>query len=552
MTNGSFTLAPRWQFIAALVVFVVGFTYFLFLQAEPVFPDPDSFYHVKVAERISRQGVLETFPWLPYTNLSSFYTDQHFLYHVLLIPFTSFFAPLMGAKVATAIINAALMALMAVFLIRFHVRFWWFFLFVLFVTNPFLFRLNLVKAPGLSILLLVLGLWMLFRWRVWPLAILGFVYVWTYGGFSLLGIFAGVFVVVTALTEWHRRHMLFSFFRRRVSGRFRFGRIWRHRLMRILLAVFGGLAVGVLVNPYFPKNLFFYWQQLVQIGIVNFQDVVNVGGEWHPYGFVELIANTVFVSIVVLLAIVFFVIHRRRQTPESWTLLILTAFFLFITLKSRRYVELYVPFAVLFGAVSLRDAFPSLTASDLFRRLVHFLERRLVLAMLLIVYVLSTSLAVIARDTRQLVHDLRSGFRADYLAGASAWLAKNTPEGSIVVHSDWDEFPMLFYHNSANRYIAGLDPTFMYQHDAVLYQRWADLTSGKHRSDAERIITQDLQSTVVLVAKDHEAFRRTMEGLQAFSVVYEDGDAVIYRLTLPGGPGSGGALPSAEENANTP
>lgn len=516
--------------LPVITVFLLAFGYFLFLQAAPIFPDPDSFYHIAVAQLIAKHGVLETFPWLTFTPLATHFTDQHFLYHVLLIPFLSRLDPVVGAKLATVFINASLFALLTAFFIRFRVRFWYVPIIILFLTNPFLFRINLVKAPGLSILLLVIGLWFLFRRRVWPLAVLGFLYVWTYGGFTLLGIFACLYALVAIFWDWHHHNAFYRVYRASVPARWQWKMLTRHPSIASAGATLLGILAGVLINPFFPQNLYFYWQQLVQIGIINFQKVINVGGEWRPYGLVSLLANNVFVSILVLVALVFFFLYFRKQSAESWMLLFLTVFLFVITLKSRRYVELYVPFAVIFGTFALRDAFEKIHGKDLVRFGRQFLQKHMVLGMVLAIYVFATSLAVMARDSVQLNHDLKSGFSSTYLANASAWLATHTPQDSIVVHSDWDEFPILLYHNQHNLYIVGLDPTFMYQYDKTLYQRWADVTSGKRANDALRIITQDLQSETVLVASDHDAMNRTIQQLPGFVQVYKDGDATIYQL----------------------
>ncbi|MFH1171108.1 MAG: hypothetical protein V1778_01040 [bacterium] len=522
-------ISTRTFTLAILVVFLVSFSWFLFLQMKPVFPDPDSFYHIKMAQLIQRQGVVEHFPWLAFTGLTNYYTDQHLLYHVFLVPFVALFEPVFGAKLATICINAALFALLAAFLIHHRVRWWWVFILILLFTNPFLFRINLVKAPGLSLILLLVGLWLLFARRIWPLAILGFLYVWTYGGFTLLGIFGAVFVAVTLVHDWHHRSIVASVFRHFSLRRFSLSRFLADRRLFPLYAIILGLCAGLLINPYFPKNLFFYWQQLIQIGIVNFQNVVNVGGEWHPYGFVELIANTVFVSIVVLLGLVALVLARRRQSKESWTLFLLTVFLFLITLKSRRYVELYVPLATLFAAFALRDGIPGSLLSAA-KRMYALMGKRVGLAILLGLYIAGAAVMVVVRDERQLIRDMQSGFRPEYLAGVGTWLRNHTPKDSVVVQSDWDEFPSLFYHDDHNRFIVGLDPTFMFQYDRALYQRWADLTSGNRTSDATQIIVNDLKSTTVVVTKDHQAFQKTMEQQPAFRVVYDDADATIYQL----------------------
>lgn len=514
--------------IAVLTVVVVVFAYFSFLLHSRFLPDPDSFYHVGVARLLTQQGVPQSFPWLAYTPLAAQYTDQHFLYHAFLLPFVHFLDPLVGGKLATALINAALFGLLAALFIRFRVRLWPVFIVLLLVTNPWLFRVGLVKAPGLSIILLVLGMWLLMTHRIRSLAVLAFLYVWAYGGFVLLGVLAATYGILAGLVSWRRRRSLFQIFRKTSLGLFRPSALWRSTHVRMVVAVVLGLGAGIIINPFFPQNLYFYWQQLVQIGIVNFRDVVNVGGEWRPYGFIELLANTVFVSIAVLLASILLLIYRRRASPESWSLLFLAIFFFLITLKSRRYVELYVPFAVIYSAFALRDAVPTLSFGMLRKKFTAIFFRRTVLTTLLTIYILATSMTVIARDTRQLYYDLRGGFSSTYLSGASAYLAAHTPSGAIVVHSDWDEFPILFYFNTHNRYIVGLDPTFMYQQDKVKYQRWADLTSG-NREDVASIVVNELGSSYVLAAKDHPQFEAVMRRQQDFQMVYEDGDASIFQ-----------------------
>ncbi len=46
-------------------------------------------------------------------------------------------------------------------------------------------------------------------------------------------------------------------------------------------------------------------------------------------------------------------------------------------------------------------------------------------------------------------------------ANASAWLEKNTPSSSRVFQTDWDDFPRLFFYNTHNTYLIGLDPTYL-------------------------------------------------------------------------------------------
>ena len=94
--------------LSEAAVFAIMLILYLPLQiGSQAFADPDSFYHMKMAELIAAHGPIRDFIWLPYTTLAQFFfADQHFLYHVSLIPFIKIFGPLAGMKLATAIMSA--------------------------------------------------------------------------------------------------------------------------------------------------------------------------------------------------------------------------------------------------------------------------------------------------------------------------------------------------------------------------------------------------------------------------------------------------------------
>src|SRR3990167_7242483 len=120
---------------------------------------------------------------------------------------------------------------------------------------------------------------------------------------------------------------------------------WSWPEVRGFSAVLSGTLLGMIIHPYFPQNLKFYQSQLIDIGVVNYQKVIGVGGEWYPYGFVELIPDTFMVVILAIITLTVMFIFYQKQSALSLTSLAYFVFFLLLTLKSRRYVEYYVPFA---------------------------------------------------------------------------------------------------------------------------------------------------------------------------------------------------------------
>ena len=107
-------------------------------------------------------------------------------------------------------------------------------------------------------------------------------------------------------------------------------------------------------------------------------------------------------------------------------------------------------------------------------------------------------------------------------------MTKNTPVNSRVVHSDCDEFPPLFYQDTHNTYIAGLDPTFLYKANAETYWTWANLTLGKFSGNVYDAVTKTLQSQYVLVSTGHETMRSLILKDGHFHEIYRDAEANIY------------------------
>lgn len=530
-------LRAEWWWIGYLFVFTVAFIVLFILQASPYFADPDSFYHAKMALLIRDQGIVHQFPWLQLTTLGANYTDQHLLYHVLLIPFVTWFSPLVGLKLATVLFGSAFAVVFYWACRRLGVRWPLLFVLILLAIRPLTFRISLAKAPSTSLILLFLGLVWMFEFKLKRLFVLAATYVWYYGGFPLLGVSA---VIVTTTSWLHNRLISKQFGDRFVDkvlsivgrGSRRHRSRWLN--LRVLAVIAAGILVGLILNPYFPGNFRFYEQQLVNIGIINFQKTIGVGNEWYPYGFLGLLTNGAFATLLILIAVVGAVLRFRSQSKRSWALAVLMLFFLALTLKSRRYIEYYIPVAMLFSAVSISDTLRGIHWDGIKKQFHEWFFRGRVgqvIGILIVVYLALGVGFVAGRDFHNELNDLHGGFKADRFANVSQWLTTHTPEGSRVVHSDWDEFPVLFYHNTHNTYIVGLDPTFLYKENPDTYWTWANITLGRYTGDVTSGVRDTLQSQYVLVASGHEAMDQYFRGNNNFELVYQDAEAKVYQLS---------------------
>src|SRR5690606_17746521 len=148
-----------WRVLLVFVVIVVLFTWFLNAQT---FSDPDAFYHVAMAEHLrDHRSIPHQFPWLSQTTLADHYTDHHFLYHVLLIPFVSLLEPFVGTKVFTVLLAGVVFSTIYLLLSRMRAPLPMLWIIALGTSYSFLFRLGLIKASGLSLLFLLTAFWII-------------------------------------------------------------------------------------------------------------------------------------------------------------------------------------------------------------------------------------------------------------------------------------------------------------------------------------------------------------------------------------------------------
>src|SRR5215207_990441 len=172
------------QFVAGTIVVGIVFWQLQFSTSAICCGDFDGYYHIKwtqtLWESIKSGHFRPAFPWLPLTTLNSKdYVDHHLLFHIFQIPFAVSPDPRLGAKIASAIFGGLAVLSCYWLLLRYRVRYALVWLIALLACSaPFLFRMNMAKAP--------------------PLAL---VFTWTYDLFGML-IMATVFWSVTiAITE---------------------------------------------------------------------------------------------------------------------------------------------------------------------------------------------------------------------------------------------------------------------------------------------------------------------------------------------------------------
>lgn len=450
----------------------------------------DDYFHIKFAQIMRQQGLRPPFPWLPLTILNEAeYFDHHFLYHVLLIPFT-YGDLLVGAKWAAIIFSAGAFVMGWVLLRGQSVPYaalWA--LGFLAVSEAFLGRMLMTRVQSVSLLMLLLMLHVTFRQRYRWLAPLAFIYTWLYDAFPLLFGMIGLYIVALWLAErrFEPAPLLYSAL---------------------------GVGLGLLINPYFPNNVVFIYHHFLPKVLDLTEAEIDVGNEWYPYRTWALVENSALALAALGVGALVAGLSERRMTGPATALFLISLFFGLLLFKSRRFVEYYPAFALLFCAV----AWQPLLAEWRQRRTV--LDKVVPVALALI-FIPSIWFNVQAERT-----DLQEGTSYRRYAEASAWLIANSPPGSRVFNTDWDDFSQLFYYNTHNVYMLGLDPTYMAQYDPELYRVWRDTTQGWTKLG--ETIEGTFEANYVITDLDHYGFLDEAKFDSSLREVYRDEFAVIF------------------------
>ena len=481
--------------IALSLCFVVGMALIQFVT--PDMPDNDGFYHIKLAWLMRTEGLTPEFPFLPLSilNAGEFY-DHHFLFHVALIPFT--FGDLrIGAKwAAVAFASLAFLAVWYLFHRQRVPYAWLWALGLLGISDAFLFRMSITRAQSLSLGMLALGYAWLLEGKYKHLAVLGFLYVWMYDAFPLMIALAVLHFLAVALTE-------------------------RRFAFRPLLYISAGIVLGMLINPYFPDNLIFSYHHMLPK--LTDATSVRVGNEWYPYDTKQLLDNSLPALVAFASGILALGLTGRKMDTRTALGLFLALLFGLMLFQARRFVEYFPPFALIFAAFAWAPLFDAQN-NRAGRGMVPFLQNSFPVLLLSMAVALGISRSIApARDS------LDRAKPYGLYANASAWLERNTPAGSRVFQTDWDDFPRLFYYNTHNTYLVGLDPTYLQLYDDELYTVWVEITQGDVQNPSQLIATR-FGSHYVHTDLNHGDFLRVAAEDPGLKEVYRDDQAVIFEV----------------------
>jgi hypothetical protein len=328
------------------------------------------------------------------------------------------------------------------------------------------------------------------------LAVLAFFYVWMYDAFPLLPVLAVLHLVATVM----------------IDRRFEY---------RPLLFISTGILLGLLINPYFPDNIIFSYRHMLP----KLTDAisVSVGNEWYPYDTSQLIKNSLPALVAFSSGILALGLAGRKMDVHTGTVLLAALLFGLMLFQARRFIEYFPPFALIFAAFAWAPLFwdPELVfvspAQPNLRKL---------LPTIILAFAIAFSALKMLPATQE---SMRRSKPYDLYANASTWLEQNSNTGDRVFQTDWDDFPRLFFYNTHNTYLAGLDPTYMQLYDSESYDLWVLITRGKVDQPSQ-FIANHFHARYVHSDLKHGKFLRKAEQDPGLREVYRDDQAAVFEV----------------------
>jgi hypothetical protein len=498
------------KLLPGLAIWGVMFIFLALVQfSSPDLPGNDGYYHIKLAYLMRMEGLKPDFRWLPLTILNPReYYDHHFLFHVALIPFT--YGDLrLGAKWSSVIF--ASLAFLAVWILLRRQRVPYAYLWaigLLSISEAFIYRMSITRAQSLSLFVLVIGLDWLLAGKHRRLLFLSFIYVWLYNAFPLLLALVGIYIGAVWLSE---------------------GRL----SLQPLFYTAAGLFLGLLINPYFPFNIIFAYQHILPK--LMEATSVSVGSEWFPYNTGQLLRNSPLALAAFVAGALALGLSGKRMPARTTTAFLIACMFGLMLFQSRRFIEYFPAFALIFAAFAWSPVFQAYSqrvwdekeSGQSIRGLPAFLQRHLPGAVLAIILV--AGLLLTYKDARE---SIRGSQPYTFYREAAAWLESNTRPGTRVFQTDWDDFPRLFFYNTHNTYLVGLDPTYLQLYNPRLYDEWVEITQGGINRPS-LLIEARFAGQYVFTDHQHRDFINQAERDPGLIEVYRDNEAIIYQVVNP-------------------
>jgi len=287
--------------------------------------------------------------------------------------------------------------------------------------------------------------------------------------------------------------------------------------------------------------------------------------EWQPINLLDIAfsdATIVFVlfSTLALVYVASLVIggvnnnamfkyEKKNKVVFSFLFLVSIVFFTG-TLIQGRFIDYWVPFAVIFIALYFEFVYANFVKSDKLKKITEKIKFPKIFskedAKMTLVCFIFIILGLSIYNKISFVSHMSSHESNREIKEAALWMKNNTLEKSIVFNVNWGDFSRLFFYNSDNYYILGLDPQFLYLKSPEKYWLYAHIGDGivcgeeecQDNEDKRRVsdvMKKEFNADYVYVPTAYMGFDYTnlinvMEADSEFEKVFQNDGGQIWKL----------------------
>ena len=497
------------EWIAILFLFVAIAS--VFYSASPNIADPDGFYHLKHAQIYKDNGIFfKNFPWVQYSSINVLKSDLWYGFHILLIPFAGSDS---ASGIKTAGIFLTIISLLFLWMMFKRSGYGFAFLWTLliFLSAPnIMTRFIMLRPHLLTMALSALILSLLIRGKAVWILVLSAILAWIHISMAWIAVLilgVAFFLKIGIEKKW----------------------VWKNAS-----AVIGGIALGIFARPNPIGSVKLAYIQIIKLLQAKQEDAVLLfGSEMFPLKWYTLVENFLVFAILWSVSIlIFFAFHKKYFRQDSAekkvfivsNLILSVLFFAMTMLTARRAHDFWVVFGAMFIAGTFHSIISKKYSNDFIKN--AFASILAIAFVFLVFYTPYKSLSTL-RDR---------GTPPDTFKKASLWLKENSDAKDIVFNLHWSDFPMLFFWNSKNYYIGGMDPIFQYSYSSPLYWKFHYLSADevtKKTCGAPACTAEMLEDTYFVLKNEFEAKYIVLEKYRNPAVYqYLDSDTEHYEKKL--------------------
>jgi len=476
-------------------VFVISFAFFAFYQFQTQYlPETDGYYHIKMAYLMREMGFISNFKWAHLSLWRDHFSDKEFLFHVYLIPFTYLKDLAFGGKIATVTMAAIVFTSFYAVLRLNNVAYPWFWLLLLSMSGGFfLYRVNVPRPQGLSIVFVLWTIHFLINRKRIHLAVLCFLYTYSYTAYHLPTVFA--LMISTYLYIFEKETD------------------WKTPAVAAAATV-----AGMILSPYFPDNirLFFLQNFYILYKGQGQEAILHMGGEFWPMDTRAVVKVNTALVIPFIAAFFTAIYSPIKWGKEVRSIFLIALGLIFLTCLSKRFAEYSVPVTLMFCAFFF---------SPYLKKLQEGVYKGSMLTGALVMLAL---IVLGVNSYNNTVGEFRSG--PSGMESAALWLKEHTNDNELVYTGDWDDGPELLFFNHKNRYLVFLDPNFMYYWNPDVWRRWDACSNGRLGDETFDVLKNEFKVRYGVATHDFSGLKEIIKRDKRMEIVHESPGAYVFRL----------------------